>query len=71
MSCRGRIINGVVAPEEQFPWPEGTEVVVAPAEPAAHGSLADQFRELIGSVEDLPPDMAKNHDHYIHGTPKQ
>jgi hypothetical protein len=25
---------------------------------------------MAGSVEGLPPDMARNHDHYLYGTPK-
>jgi hypothetical protein len=27
--------------------------------------------KLAGTVDDLPPDMAEQHDHYIHGTPKR
>ncbi len=71
MPYRGQIKNGVVAPDQPFPWPEGTEVTVEPVEPARRTTIADRFREVIGSVTDLPSDMAKNHDHYIHGTPKQ
>jgi len=26
---------------------------------------------VIGTVVDLPSDMARHHDHYVHGTPKQ
>ena len=28
-------------------------------------------QHLIGVVEGLPPDFARNHDHYLHGAPKQ
>lgn len=31
MARRGYIKNGVVQPEEPFPWAEGTEVLVVPA----------------------------------------
>ena len=27
--------------------------------------------EIAGTAEGLPPDFAENHDHYLHGTPKQ
>jgi hypothetical protein len=33
--------------------------------------LADRLRNVIGSVPDLPEDLAENHDHYVHGTPKR
>jgi hypothetical protein len=34
-------------------------------------TLAEQLGDLIGSVTDLPPDMAEHHDHYLHGAPKE
>ncbi len=27
--------------------------------------------EFAGTVADLPEDLARNHDHYLHGAPKQ
>lgn len=27
--------------------------------------------EFAGTAEGLPPDMARNHDHYLYGTPRQ
>jgi len=33
-------------------------------------TLAEQFADVIGTVPDLPGDMAAQHDHYVHGTPK-
>jgi hypothetical protein len=27
--------------------------------------------EIAGTAEGLPPDFAENHDHYLHGAPKQ
>jgi hypothetical protein len=71
MPCHGRIENGKVAPDDPFPWPDGTRVVVDVAEPEGKRSLADVLRPVIGKAFDLPPDMAENHDHYIHGTPKK
>lgn len=71
MAYRGRIKNGVVAPDQPLPWPEGTEVIVEAVESARRTTIAERYRDVIGSVTDLPEDMARNHDHYIHGTPKQ
>jgi hypothetical protein len=52
--------------------PEGVEVQVIPV----NGELppptwAEVFRGISGKAEGLPPDMARNHDHYLHGAPKQ
>ncbi len=71
MPYRGHLENGVVKPDEAFPWSDGTEVVVEPVEPVRSKSIAERFQNIIGVAKDLPSDMAKNHDHYIHGTPKQ
>jgi hypothetical protein len=27
--------------------------------------------EIAARIEGLPPDFAKNHDHYLHGLPKK
>ena len=51
--------------------PEGIEVRVEPVPPLARKTLAEQLGDLIGSVPDLPPDMAEQHDHYLHGAPKR
>jgi hypothetical protein len=39
----------------------------------SHGrkTLAEQLGDLIGSVPDLPDDMAEHHDHYLHGAAKE
>jgi hypothetical protein len=33
-------------------------------------TIAEQFADVIGTVPDLPEDMAAHHDHYIHGIPR-
>jgi len=33
-------------------------------------TIADQFADVIGTVSDLPEDMAAQHDHYVHGVSK-
>jgi hypothetical protein len=34
-------------------------------------SLRELLQEFTGIAKDLPPDFARNHDHYIHGGPKR
>jgi hypothetical protein len=34
-------------------------------------SLYDRLRPLIGAAQGLPTDLARNHDHYLHGGDKQ
>jgi len=70
MIYRGHIKNGVVVFDEDAKLPDGTAVHVQPVEEAPRKSLAERFRNVIGIVDDLPEDLAENHDHYIHGTPK-
>ena len=71
MVYRGIIKNGTVVLDERLPLPDGTEVRVEPIASGSRPTLAERFKDVIGTVPDLPPDMAKNHDHYIHGTPKK
>lgn len=71
MIFRGHIQNGVVVFDEQVPLPEGTEVQVEPLPAPERPTWAEQFADIIGKVPDLPPDMAQQHDHYIHGTPRR
>ena len=75
MSLPGIVQNGVVVLEHGCPLPEGTRVDVIPKE--GDGDAAEQRPTLLGllalagAVDDLPPDMARNHDHYLHGAPKR
>jgi hypothetical protein len=64
------------------PPPEGTKVQVRaitepraetePAEPDFEtDTLAERLKSVIGQAKGLPSDMAQQHDHYLHGTPKR
>jgi hypothetical protein len=68
MSFDGVIINGMVVLEGNQKLPEGlrVQVVVPEAEPTLGFLL-----KYAGTCNDLPADMAEQHDHYIHGTPKR
>lgn len=72
MTYKGRVKNGTIVLDPPADLPEGTEVWVEPvAEEDSLESLRRGLRELSGIIKDMPPDMARNHDHYIHGTPKK
>jgi hypothetical protein len=72
MSFEGRVENGVIILDNGQQLPEGVRVeVIVRAAPAPKATLRDRLLKLAGTVDDLPADMARNHDHYIHGGPKQ
>jgi hypothetical protein len=76
MVYRGQVKGGVVVFENGTVLPEGTEVLIQPAPSVKKSStegrtLAEQFADVIGTVPDLPADMAAQHDHYLHGAPKR
>lgn len=70
MSFEGHIENGVVVFDEPITVPAGTLVRVEVIA-ATRKTLVKRFENVIGAGVDLPEDLAKNHDHYLHGTPKQ
>lgn len=72
MSYLGKVQNGVVVLSAEARLAEGTEVVVNISEPDANGStFAERYKDFIGMADDLPPDLAGNLDHYVHGHPKK
>jgi hypothetical protein len=70
MTYRGHVQNGLVVFDELVELSDGTEVQVQPISQQP-STLAERFGDMIGCISDLPTDMAENHDHYIHGTPKR
>ena len=75
MTVKGIVKNGVVVLEEGVTVSEGTEVKVEFAQPARvsdNGSVRDLLFRFAGKAKGkYPTDFARNHDHYIHGTPKR
>jgi hypothetical protein len=76
MVYHGKVKNGVVVFEKATGLPDGTEVRVEPFSQDENivvdgPTPAEQFADVIGIVPDLPSDMAAQHDHYLHGAPKQ
>ena len=55
--------------------PDGTRVEITllekPAVPGAGGNALKWMLEYAGIVDDMPADLAAEHDHYLYGTPKR
>ena len=70
MTYRGKVKNGVVVLEASASLPEGTVVRVEPVEARTHKNGATVYQRLArmaGKATGLPPDLARRHDHYLHG----
>ena len=77
MTYRGTVKQGIVELEPRAALPEGADVTVTVTEAAGPPRHADPAQTLggwlmryAGAVKGLPSDLARNHDHYIHGTPR-
>ena len=71
MELEGTVQNGVVVVDNQAVLPEGARVKILIEAAAARPTLADRLLRHAGTVPGLPSDLAEQHDHYIHGTPKR
>lgn len=78
------VIKGRLELDEPVDLPEGMAFSVEPLEPVDLGTLFphhkegdeiptlyERYKDFIGILDGLPSDLAHNHDHYIHGTPKK
>lgn len=71
MTFHGHIKDGQIMLDEPAPLPEGAQVVIQIVENGGQSpTIWDKLRAIAGTVEG-PADWARNHDHYIHGTPKR
>lgn len=68
MESTGKIKDGLVVLDGVSRFEEGTVVTVHSIDDAPP-LLGDLFRDIVGKAVDLPPDLAENHDHYLHGLP--
>jgi hypothetical protein len=78
MTYVGHFKNGVVVFDAPPALPEGAAVEVAPIVPpvppqddSAPPTWGEVLKDFAGKAKGLPSDMARNHDHYIHGTRKR
>ena len=69
----GEVKGGVVVFDAGTPPPpEGTKVHVEPiGMDEAVRDLSRRLLSVAGLAVGLPSDLAEQHDHYIHGTPKR
>lgn len=78
MVYNGHVEKGVVVVDDPVTLPEGVKVKVEVLPRAGEESsvqsvptLYDQLAPLVGAAKGLPPDLARNHDHYLHGQPRK
>jgi hypothetical protein len=74
MNFESVVRDGRVVLEVGDVLPDGTAVratLLPAAEGAAASPLGQRLMQLAGIANDLPPDMAAQHDHYLHGQPKR
>lgn len=77
MTYRGHVLKGMVVFADSNVPPEGAEVEVSVRAGVPEDTdeeiptIYERYKSFIGIIDDLPSDMARQHDHYIHGTPKR
>ncbi len=87
MEILGKVKGNVIVLKDSDALPDGTVVRVEPveaAQPAKAGvpsepgeeprdgpTIWEKLLRLAGTVDGLPTDLARNHDHYLHGLPKK
>lgn len=80
MTLHGHIHNGEIIFDAQVTLPEGASVRVEVLEPQASASapategtptLLEALGDVVGALDDLPTDGARNLDHYLYGAPKR
>jgi hypothetical protein len=79
MELAGVVQNGVIIPENGAALPEGARVriILEPVEgtikqaSGAASPLGEILLKHAGKAQGLPEDLAEQHDHYLHGTPKR
>jgi len=72
MLLEGTIQNGTIVLDQPPSFTDGerVEVEIRPAAKAA-SPLGEMLLRHAGKAVGLPEDMAAQHDHYLHGTPKR
>jgi hypothetical protein len=80
MTLHGHIHNGEIVFDAQVALPEGASVRVEILTPSGSGgaaaasatpTLLERLGDVVGAVDDLPADGARNLEHYLYGTPKR
>ena len=72
MNCVGTVSKGVVLLPPGTQLEEGAKVRIEPVTPSlTEKPIGQRLAAVDGIAENLPPDLAWNHDYYLHGKPKR
>lgn len=78
MTLLGHVKNGRIELDQAAALPEGAAVRVelidgkpAPIVDVQGRTLGEKLLQYAGLIQDAPADLARQHDHYLHGTPKK
>ncbi len=71
METEGVVHNGVIVPDDATGLVEGTRVRIFPVATEVPSSFGERFAQFKGAINDLPTDLANQHEHYRLGTPKR
>ena len=66
MSITAVIEKGIIKLPKEVAWASGTVVRIELVEEQPP-TLLDTLKDFDGMANDLPPDLAANLDHYVHG----
>ena len=69
MSITGVVENDSIKLPPGVHLPDGTKVSISPK--GGQKPLRERIRKFVGCIKDGPTDLAAEHDHYAHGTPKR
>jgi len=77
LSLEGTFKNGIVQPNQSVAVPDGQKVLIVflreEDEPPIADSAWSDFAQLLKDcqINTGIPDLAHQHDHYLHGTPRR
>jgi hypothetical protein len=76
MTLLGHIRNGRIELDQPLSLPEGAKVQIEvlgglDKKETAAQTLGEKLLKYAGRISDAPSDLAEQHDHYLHGTPKK
>ena len=71
MTCTVKVKDGAIRLPPGVELPDGAEVRLTIPDSVSPPSFAERYAAYIGVAADLPPDLAANLDHYVHGHRKK
>jgi hypothetical protein len=71
MELEGVVHNGVIVPDDAQALSEGTRVRIEPVMEIKQTTFGELFGDLLVDCQELPPDLAAQHEHYRLGKPKR